>query len=128
MSVSFKPNLRTYKAEGAIRPYRFVKWGAAAGGILECDANEKALGIFQGQEALASGEFGEVALPGGGALLQVSETVTAGKLLTATADGEGEVVDAANEFYGAVAYEDGAANDIIDVFVVATCESVSTDA
>ena len=77
---------------------------------------------------MASGEFGEVALPGGGALLQVSETVTAGKLLTATADGEGEVVDAANEFYDAVAYEDGAANDIIDVFVVATCESVSTDA
>lgn len=128
MSVTFEPNLRNFEAKGVIRPYRFVKAGTNYGEMLECDANEKAIGIYQGDVDLASGDFGNVALPGGGALLQVSETVAMLKLLTATADGEGEVVDAAGEFYGAVAYQDGVANDVIDVMVIATTEAVSSDA
>ena len=128
MSVHSEPRLRTFVSEGVIRPYRFVKWGAAEGAMLECDGNEKPMGIYQGEDTLASGEFGEVALPGGGALLEVSETVTRGKFLTPTADGEGEVVDAANEYYGAVAYQDASSGDIIDVEVIAATESVSSDA
>lgn len=128
MSNSSTPRLKTYKAEGAIRPYRFVKFGSAEGGMLECDANEKAIGVYQGEETLASGDFGDVALPGGGALLQVSETVVRGKRLTPTADGEGEVVDAAGEEFGAVAYQDGAADDILYVEVCTSTESVASDA
>jgi len=128
MSTISKPRLKTYKAEGVIRPFRFVKFGTAEGQMLECDANEKAIGVYQGSGSLASGDFGEVALPGGGALLQVSETVTRGKRLTATADGEGEVVDAAGEDYGAVAYQDGAADDVIYAELCVATEAVASDA
>lgn len=128
MAVKSQPRLRNYKAGGAIRPFRFVKWGSDNETMLECDANEKSMGIYQGEETLASGDFGEVALPGGGGLLEVSETVALGKFLTPTADGEGEVVDAANELYGAIAYESGVAGDVIGVEVIPSTESASTDA
>ena len=128
MSVSSKPRLRSFKAEGTIRPYRLVKWGTADEQILECDANEKACGIYQGEETLSAGDFGEVAIQGGGALLQVSEACAKGKYLTPTADGEGEIVDAANEYYSAIAQEAAsAANDIIGVEVIGATESVSSD-
>ena len=128
MAVSSKPRLRTFKSEGVIRPYRMVKWGAANNGMLECDANEKSMGIYQGEDDLASGDFGEIAIQGGGGLLEVSETIVAGKFLTPTADGIGEVVDAANEMYGAIAQESGVVGDIIGVEVIPATESVSTDA
>lgn len=128
MSVNSKPRLRTFKAEGAIRAFRMVKWGTANDQILECDANEKSSGIYQGATDLATGDFGEIAIQGGGGLLEVSETVAKGKFLTPTADGIGEVVDAAGEFYGAIAQESGVAGDIIGVEVTPTTESVSSDA
>lgn len=128
MAVSSCPRLRTFKAEGVIRPYRLVKWGTANDQMLECDANEKAMGIYQGEESLTAGDFGEIAIQGGGGLLEVSETVAAGKFLTPTADGVGEVVDAAGEMYSAVAQESGVAGDIIGVEVVAATEAVSSDA
>ena len=128
MAVNSQPRVRTFKAGGAIRPYRFVKWGSDNESMLECDANEKSMGIYQGEDTLASGDFGDVAIQGGGGLLEVSETVALGKFLTPTADGEGEVVDAANEYYGAIAQESGVAGDIIGVEVIPTTESVSSDA
>lgn len=128
MSVNSKPRLRTFKAEGQIRPYRLVKWGTDDGQMLECDANEKAMGVYQGEETLAAGDFGEVAIQGGGAMLEISETVAKGKFLTPTADGIGEVVDAANEYYNCVAQEAGVAGDIIGVEVGLVAESVSSDA
>jgi hypothetical protein len=117
MSTSSDPKMKTYKAEGAILPYTFVKWGTAEGGMLACGANEKPCGIYQGEDTLASGEFGDVALMGGGALLKISETITRGKYLTSTASGQGEVADAADEPVGAIAFEDGVADDIIGVEV-----------
>ncbi|MCK5605520.1 hypothetical protein KAR91_26745, partial [Candidatus Pacearchaeota archaeon] len=62
MSVNSKPRLRTFKAEGVIRPFRFVKWGTANDQILECDANEKSVGIYQHTEGLAIGDFGSIAI------------------------------------------------------------------
>jgi len=128
MAVHSEPRLRTFKAEGAIRPYRFVKWGTANNQMLECDANEKPMGIYQGESTLAAGDFGDVALPGGGALLECVEAVTKGKFITPDADGKGEVVDAANEYYGAIAQEAAAADDIVGVEVTHATESVSSDA
>lgn len=128
MAVSSEPRLRTFKAEGVIRPYRQVKWGTANDQMLECDANEKSMGIYQGEETLAAGDFGETAIQGGGGLLEVSETVAAGKYLTPTADGIGEVVDAAGEAYNAIAQESGVVGDIIGVEVIGSTESQGSDA
>jgi hypothetical protein len=128
MAVNSEPRSRTFKAEGTIRPFRFVKWGTDDNQILECDANEKSVGIYQHTETLSVGDFGEIALQGGGGLLEVSETVAKGKFLTPTADGLGEVVDLAGEFYGAIAQESGVVGDIIGVEVIPTTESVSSDA
>ena len=128
MAVNSEPRLRTFKAEGTIRAFRFVKWGTDNGEMLESNLNDKSMGIYQGTKELAAGDFGEVALPGGGALLELVETAAKGKLITSDADGKGEVVDAAGEFYGAIAYEAAAANDIIGVEVTATTESHSSDA
>ncbi len=128
MAVNSKPRLRTFKAEGTIRAFRFVKWGTANDQILECDANEKSVGIYQHTETLSVGDFGSIAIQGGGGVLEVSETVAKGKFLTPTADGEGEVVDAANEYYGAIAQESGVSGDIIGVEVIPSTEAVSSDA
>ena len=118
MAVSSKPRLRTFKASGVIRPYRFVKWGATSDLMTECDGNEKPMGIYQGPDTLAANEFGEVALPGGGGLLEAAETIALGKYLTPNADGEGEVADAADEVVGAIAYESAVDGDIFGVEVV----------
>jgi len=77
---------------------------------------------------LVAGDFGEVNLQGGGGLLKITETVAAGKFLTPTADGEGEVVDAAGEFYGSIAQESGVSGDVIGVEVIGTTEAHSSDA
>ena len=119
MAVATQPvNITTFKAAGAIRPYRFVKF-SAAGTVVECTANGKAIGIGQNDADIASGEFIEVALSGGGAKLKVAETVAQSNFLTSTGTGKGEIADAQHEFVGAIAFEAGAADDIIGVRVVA---------
>jgi len=128
MAVNSKSRSRTFKAEGTIRPYRCVKWGTDNDQMLECDANEKGMGIYQGEDTLSAGDFGDVAIQGGGALLEISETVAKGKFLTPTADGIGEVVDAAGEYYNAIAQENGVSGDIIGVEVIGVTEAHSSDA
>ncbi|MCK5608281.1 DUF2190 family protein [Candidatus Pacearchaeota archaeon] len=120
MSVSSTPRKVTLKASGAITKYTFVKFGATKDLVAQCGANERSIGICQATADAADGEFVEVALPGGGALLQVGETVALGKILTSTSAGLGEVADAAGEWCGALAYESGVVSDIIGVEVIAT--------
>ena len=118
MAAATQPvNITTFKAGGTIGAYRFVKF-SAAGTVVECTANGKAIGIHQGDSSVSSGEFLDVALSGGGAKLQVSETIVQSNLLTSTANGRGEVADAAGEFVGAIAFEAGVADDIIGVRVM----------
>jgi hypothetical protein len=117
MSVSSEPKIRTYKAEGAITAKTFVKFGATKDLVDQCAANERAIGVYMGDSDAAANDYVEIALPGGGALLKVNETVALGKMLTSTSAGLGEVADAAGEWVGAVAYEDGVQNDIIGVEV-----------
>ena len=119
MSVCSTPKTYTYEAEGAITAFTFVKFGTTKNQVKQCGANERAIGIYYGSDDAADGEKVSVALPGGGALLQVNETVALGKMLTSTAAGLGEVADAAGEWVGALAYESGVQNDIIGVEVVA---------
>ncbi len=120
MAVSSTPKTYTFKASGAITNHTFVKFGATKGLVVQCGANERAIGIYNGEADASDGDMVEICLPGGGALLKVSETVALGKLLTSTAAGLGEVADAAGEWCGALAYEDGVANDVIGVEVIAT--------
>ena len=53
-AVTQPVNITTFKAGGAINKYRFVKF-SAAGTVVECTANGKAIGIYQGDSACASG-------------------------------------------------------------------------
>lgn len=110
-------NMKSYKCAEAILAYSFVKLNAS-GELAQCGANEKHIGIAQGNVDYAIGDVAEVALIGGGAELKITETVAVQKYLTPTSTGLGEVVDAANEVVGAIAMESGVANQIIAVEVV----------
>lgn len=115
MASSFTRHIRTYKAGGTINVSTFVKFDAAAETVVACGANERAIGIAQ--NAAVSGGLVEVALPGGGGTLKVAGTIAKGKILTSDANGKGAVADAAGEWVGAVAYDSGVADDVIDVMV-----------
>lgn len=117
MSVSRKQRIETYKAEGNLSSdqYKFVKRGTKDGTVVLAGANDKTVGILQNEPE--DGLPAEVAMPAGGALLKISETVARGKQLTPTALGLGEVVDMAGENVGAIADVSGVANDVIGVEV-----------
>ena len=128
MASSSTPRIVTYIAAADLSALKntFVKFGATRDKVDACGANERAIGILQNDPD--NGEVAEVALPGGGAKLKVSEAVALGKMLTSTAAGKGEVADAAGEWVGAIAYEIGAAdNDVIGVEVTGF-EAHSSDA
>lgn len=120
MASRSQARIKTFKAGADLsaKQYTFVKFGSDDKTVVSCAANERAIGILQNDPV--SGGAAEVALPGGGALLKVSESVALGKLLTSTAAGLGEVADAAGEWCGALAYKAGDANDVIAVEVIAT--------
>ncbi len=126
MATSSEPRSQAYTAgeDLSSKQYHFVKFGADDQTVLAAGLNERAIGILQ--NAPGSGERADVALQGGGSKLKVSEAVSPGKLLTPQADGKGEVVDAADEWHGAVAMETAAADgDIIGVEVVLGLASAS---
>ena len=118
MAATTPQNLVTFKAGGTIRDYRFVKF-SAAGTVVECTANGKAIGIAQNSSDVSSGELVEVALSGGGAKLKIAEAVSQANFLTSTGVGKGEIADAQHEFCGAISFQSGAAEDIISVRVTA---------
>lgn len=105
--------------------YRFMTSGTANNQVTTAGANAKTVGILLNKPEAA--QFAEIALPGGGAKLKISETVARLKYLTSTSTGLGEVADASGEHVGAVAAENGVANDVIAVEVVAF-EAASSDA
>ena len=112
-----QPNLKAYKAGADLssKQYHFVKL-SAIDTIVACGANEKPIGILMNKPV--QGEAAEVALPGGGAKLKISENVALQKVLTSTVDGAGEVADAAGEWVGAEAIQAGSTNDVISVLVI----------
>jgi len=117
MASSSEPRYRTFKADGAITQFSFVKYGTDTDHVAQAGANEKCRGIAM-TAATAAEDKVEVALPGGGGKLKLAETVVGGNYLTSTAAGLGEVVDAADEPVGARAENGGVANDVIAVEVL----------
>lgn len=123
MASAFKPNIRTYFANGAIPAYAFVQYDTTAPAtsksprVVVCTSG-KSIGISQNDVAAASGDEVEIALPGGGALLTAGGSITVGGSLKPTTNGQGIATTTAGDYVGAEAVEGGAASDIIGVHVV----------
>lgn len=111
--------VRSYSAAADLSSYqyRFVKMNGD-NEVTYSTANAKTVGILMNKPD-AAGKPAEVYGPGSYAKLKINETVAVGNLLTSTATGLGEVVDAAGEFCGAIAMQAGVQNDVIEVMVVA---------
>jgi hypothetical protein len=104
--------IQSFRAGGVIAAFVAVKLDTDDNSVVKCGANERAIGVAQ-TAATAEGEQVEVALFGGSGKIKVNETIAKGKMLTATADGYGEVADAAGEWCFGVAMEAGVQNDVI---------------
>ena len=107
----------TYPANGDLSSdqYKAFKLDANERADLCDTGNEKVFGVLQNApDALDEQAILRIA---GVTLLKVSEAVSPGKFLTVTSAGLGEVCDAANEEFFAVALADGVANDVIPVLL-----------
>lgn len=126
--ASCRPQIiKTFIAEEDLSSSRYfaMKFGTTEKDIKIADANAKVVGVLQ--NAPTSGQLGEVAMPGGGALCKINETVSAGKFLTSTASGKGEVADAAHEHVFGYAQDAGVQDDVIAIDVV-VFEATASDA
>jgi len=99
-----------------------VKIGATDDAVIAAGANEKTVGILM--NAPGSGQRAEVAI-GGGAKIKLAEALTALELVTPTAAGQAEQVDAADEWCGALLMQAGASGDIVECLVKHFYSSVS---
>lgn len=125
MSSYNQPRIKTFEAGEDLSSYQycFVELGTSDDQVVRAGAGEKTIGILQ--NAPTSGKRAEVAMLGGGGLLKLDEAVSGQNLLTPTAASQGEVCDAADEWCGAIALEDGADGDVIEVFVTGFYSSKS---
>ena len=94
--------------------YHFIMLDADGKAIV-CGANGVSIGILQNTPE--SGEAARVRVLGTSKLV-MNEGVDEGEAITSIAGGAGEVVDNADEYFGAICIEAAtAANDIIEVLV-----------
>jgi len=107
--VSFEAgeDLSTYR-------YHFVLMTTDVNEIVHAGANAETIGILQ--NAPDEGEEAIVAIAGISKLVY-NETIEQGDMLTSTSGSHGEEVDAADEWCGAIALEDGILNDIRSVLI-----------
>lgn len=110
---------KSYQADAAISPSRFVKHGAADGAAIQAtDASAAVLGISEQLDA-ASGQTVDV-VKAGLAYLELGGTVTRGAVLIPDASGKGiaaTIVAGTSQHAGAVAEVSGVAGDLIPVQV-----------
>lgn len=113
-----EPRMHTFIAgeDLSSAQYKFVKFGADEKTVLLSTVlGAHTVGILQ--NAPASGQAAEVALPGGGAKLKVAGTVVKLAYLSNTAAALGDTALTTHQV-GAQAYEAGVANDVINVEVM----------
>lgn len=108
--------------------YRFVKRDATDGKIDIATANDKTAGILQNAPDGSSSDAVAIVRTYGLSKLKINEAVSPGNFLTPTSVGRGEICDAANEEFGAVAMSDGAAQDDIIPVLIQHGEVTATDA
>jgi hypothetical protein len=97
--------------------YHFVKCDATDNKVVACGALEKPLGILQNAPDGSSSDATACVRVYGISKLKLDEAVVHGNFLVCTATSKGEVADAANEEYGAVAIGSGADGDLLDVLI-----------
>ncbi len=106
----------TFKAGEALtaKQFYFVKLNAD-GDVVACGNNEVSIGILQNYPA--DEKAARVRLLGTSKLV-MNEACDEGEALTSTSTGVGEVVDAADEYAGAIALEASLAQDqVIEVLI-----------
>lgn len=114
---SFKINMQTFRASGAVSKGKGVKFGSDGETVAQCSATtDKVIGIAQNDAA--SGELVEVAKPGGGAKALAGAAIDIGDLLGVSATGALAKVAAQHERIIAVAQVAAASGDIFGVDVV----------
>lgn len=119
MSAHSPSRVQTFKATAAMGRGLAVKAGADRQHMSVCSAaTDKIMGLSNTAPTEAD-ESMEVCLPGGGAKGKLGGTVSAGDLLTSDGDGKLIATTSAADRYIAMAMEDGVANDLIAVEVVA---------
>ena len=118
--MSNRDIIKSYSAEGAIAPCRFVKPGAADYGVLvAAAAADKIIGVSMPLITAASGDTTDV-MHDGIADLQLGGTVARGDLITSDATGQGITATASagvNVRTGAIALVSGVSGDIVPVLL-----------
>lgn len=110
--------LNSFRVSAACSKGFAVKAGADKSRVTKATAGtDKIIGILQ-NVTTDTDEEAEVALPGGGAIAKIADTVAFGDELTAGATGALVKVTAANHIVIAVAMEAGVTGDLIGVHVV----------
>lgn len=107
----------TFKAAGDLssKQFYFVKLDAD-GKVEACGANEVSIGILQNKPDVED-KAARVRI-GGTSKLVMNETCDEGEAITSTSAGDGEVVDAGDEYFGAIALEAATAqDDVIEVLI-----------
>ena len=118
MAAYSNPVIVTFKADASITKGLAVKIGTDADHVAKGAANTDACVGIAMSTAEASGDLIEVALVGGGAKAKVGESVVAGKLLVSHTDGTLVKANASSDRIIAMAMQDGAASDYINVVVM----------
>lgn len=115
----------TFKASGDLSSNQFYFMSLDADGKVEaCGENGVSIGILQNKPD-AEDKAARVRI-GGTSKLKMNEAVDEGEAITSTSTGLGEVVDATDEYFGAIALEAATAqNDIIEVLITHAYSPVS---
>lgn len=114
MSSYLAPRIQAFKAGADLssHQYKFVKFNTDETEVVLCGDGEAAIGVVM--NAPASGGDAEVARPGGGALLKIGASITAGDLVASGANGTGDAGTSGDPAI-ARADTDGASGDVIPV-------------
>lgn len=114
MASYLEPQIQAFKAGADLstHQYKLVKFNTDETEVVLCGDGERAIGILM--NAPESGGDAEVARPGGGALLKLNATISAGDLVASGANGVGDAGTSGDPAI-ALADTDGVAGDVIPV-------------
>jgi len=113
-----QPNVQSYIALSAVERGDAVILDSSNNDQVEKATLNTSLSIGIALCAAAAGETVDVAMPGGGAVGRAGESISAGKLLVAGADGELFQTNTSGDRVIGMAMEDAVVNDIFAIEVV----------
>lgn len=116
MSSFPERKIQTFLAGGTIVEGHAVKL-SDENTVVECTAaTDRTIGWAQ--HGASSGKSVEVAMPGGGAKIKLSDTVTVGKFVSSTTDGTAIRVGNASDVVAAQVLESGVSGDMVQAQVL----------